>query len=74
MTKIRILLAHNSLYFPSHGGGDKSNRLLMEALAARGNAAEALLVYDRLRTVLHGELGVAPSREVQEVHRRLLGA
>lgn len=34
---MRILLAHNSLYYPSHGGGDKSNRLLMEALAARGN-------------------------------------
>lgn len=34
---MRILLAHNSLYFPSYGGGDKSNRLLMEALAARGH-------------------------------------
>ena len=34
---MRILLAHNSLYYPSHGGGDKSNRLLMEALAARGH-------------------------------------
>ena len=30
---MRILLAHNSLYYPSHGGGDKSNRLLMEALS-----------------------------------------
>jgi len=49
-------------------------RLLMEALAVRGNAAEALLVYDRLRIVLHEELGVAPSRELQDVHRRLLGA
>ena len=34
---MRILLAHNSLYYPAHGGGDKSNRLLMEALAARGH-------------------------------------
>jgi surfactin synthase thioesterase subunit/glycosyltransferase involved in cell wall biosynthesis len=34
---MRILLAHNSLYFPAHGGGDKSNRLLMEALAERGH-------------------------------------
>src|SRR5258708_7150508 len=34
---MRILLAHNSLYYPSHGGGDKSNRLLMEALALRGH-------------------------------------
>lgn len=37
---MKILLAHNSLYFPSHGGGDKSNRLLMEALAARGHSVE----------------------------------
>ncbi len=35
---MRILLAHNKLYYPSHGGGDKSNRLLMEALADRGHA------------------------------------
>ena len=34
---MRILLAHNSTYFPSTGGGDKSNRLLMEDLAARGH-------------------------------------
>ena len=34
---MKILLAHNSHYFPSHGGGDKSNRLLIEALAARGH-------------------------------------
>ncbi len=36
-TALRILLAQNSLYFPAHGGGDKSNRLLLEALAARGH-------------------------------------
>jgi glycosyltransferase involved in cell wall biosynthesis len=34
---MRILLAHNSLYFPAHGGGDRSNRLLLEALAGRGH-------------------------------------
>ena len=34
---MRILLAQNSLYYPAHGGGDKSNRLLLEALAARGH-------------------------------------
>ena len=32
---MRILLAHNSLYYPAHGGGDRSNRLLLEALAGR---------------------------------------
>ncbi|MGA2117211.1 MAG: thioesterase domain-containing protein [Bryobacteraceae bacterium] len=39
---MRILLAQNSLYFPAHGGGDKSNRLLMEALAARGHVCRAV--------------------------------
>jgi DNA-binding SARP family transcriptional activator len=48
-------------------------RILMEALEQRGNTAEALLAYDRLRVLLHDELGVAPSPAVQSVHRRLLG-
>jgi surfactin synthase thioesterase subunit/glycosyltransferase involved in cell wall biosynthesis len=39
---MRILLAHNSLYYPSHGGGDKSNRLLMEALADRGHSCRVV--------------------------------
>ncbi len=49
---LRILLAHNSLYYPSHGGGDKSNRLLMEALAARGHDCR---VVARLGSVGVGE-------------------
>jgi class 3 adenylate cyclase len=47
-------------------------RLLMEVLAARGNVAEALVVYDRLRVLLRDELGAAPGPETQAVHRRLL--
>jgi SARP family transcriptional regulator, regulator of embCAB operon len=47
-------------------------RILMEALEQRGNAAEAMLVYDRLRILLHDELGIAPSPVVQNVYRRLL--
>jgi DNA-binding SARP family transcriptional activator/ATP/maltotriose-dependent transcriptional regulator MalT len=47
-------------------------RFLMEALAAGGNVAEALRVYDRLRRLLRDELGVPPAAEVQAVHRRLL--
>lgn len=39
---MRILLAHNSLYYPSHGGGDKSNRVLMEQLAARGHRCRVI--------------------------------
>jgi SARP family transcriptional regulator, regulator of embCAB operon len=48
-------------------------RILMEALERRGNAAEALLVYDGLRVLLRDELGTAPSAELQSLHRRLLG-
>ena len=47
---------------------------LMQTLEARGNAAEALLVYDDLRRRLREELGVAPSESLQTVYRRLLGA
>jgi surfactin synthase thioesterase subunit/glycosyltransferase involved in cell wall biosynthesis len=39
---MRILLAQNSLYYPAYGGGDKSNRLLMEALAARGHGCRVV--------------------------------
>jgi DNA-binding SARP family transcriptional activator len=44
----------------------------MEALAARGNAAEALRVYERLRVLLREELGASPAAETQALHRRLL--
>ena len=47
---MRILLAQNSLYYPAHGGGDKSNRLLMEALAARGHTCRVVA-----RTTAFGE-------------------
>src|SRR5450759_1015562 len=39
---MRILLAQNSLYYPAHGGGDKSNRLLVEALAALGHVCRVV--------------------------------
>jgi DNA-binding SARP family transcriptional activator len=45
----------------------------MEALERRSNNAEALLVYDRLRVLLHQELGIAPSPALQSAYRRLLG-
>ena len=47
-------------------------RILMSALAAEGNQAEALVVYDNLRRLLRDELGTAPSAPTQELHRRLL--
>jgi surfactin synthase thioesterase subunit/glycosyltransferase involved in cell wall biosynthesis len=39
---VRILLAQNSQYYPAYGGGDKSNRLLMEGLAARSHVCEVV--------------------------------
>jgi DNA-binding SARP family transcriptional activator len=47
-------------------------RALMEVLQARENSAEALRVYERLRTLLRDELGASPSPATQELHRRLL--
>src|SRR5271170_1731263 len=39
---MRILLAQNARYYPSHGGGDKSNRLLLEALAELGHECRVI--------------------------------
>jgi len=46
--------------------------LLMDALAAGGNPAEALVAYERLRVLLRDELGVPPGAAAQERHRELL--
>ena len=51
---------------------ETGQRILMEALEQRGNIAEALLVYERLRVLLRDELGIAPGPAVQRVYRRLL--
>jgi DNA-binding SARP family transcriptional activator len=51
---------------------ETGHRILIEALERRGNVAEALRAYDRLRVLLRDELGVAPSPAVQGVHHRLL--
>jgi SARP family transcriptional regulator, regulator of embCAB operon len=53
---------------------ESATALLMRVLEQRGNAAEALLVYDDLRRRLREELGVAPMASLQAEHRRLLGA
>jgi DNA-binding SARP family transcriptional activator/tetratricopeptide (TPR) repeat protein len=47
-------------------------RFLMAALAARGNVAEALQVYDDLRVLLRDELGTAPGAAIQALHEQLL--
>jgi len=47
-------------------------RHLMRALVRSGNTAEALRVYERLRTLLREELGIVPSTETLELHASLL--
>ncbi|MCP5111683.1 MAG: glycosyltransferase family 4 protein, partial [bacterium] len=55
---MRILLVQNSLYYPSYGGGNKSNRLLLEALTVRGHECRVVtrvsetLDSERLRLLL----------------------
>jgi hypothetical protein len=44
----------------------------MDALAARGNAADALRIYDRPCRLLREELGVTSGAAAQELHGRLL--
>ena len=46
----------------------------MLALAAAGERAEALRVWERCRTTLVEELGVDPSPETEAVYRDVLGA
>jgi surfactin synthase thioesterase subunit/glycosyltransferase involved in cell wall biosynthesis len=55
---VKVLLGHNSTYYPSQGGGDKSNRLLMEALAERGHAVRVVT-----RTEHFGDAHHAPFEE-----------
>jgi len=47
-------------------------RLLMEILAARGDVAAALQVFDLLRVALRDELGIAPGPAARALHERLL--
>jgi len=47
-------------------------RMLIEALDREGNGAEAILVYEELRTRLREELGITPSDRTQAAYRRLL--
>ena len=51
---------------------ETGHRLLMRALAARGDAAAALAAYDQLRQLLREELGVSPCPATQALHARLL--
>ena len=66
---MRILLAHNSLYYPSFGGGDKSNRLLMEALAARGHDVRVVARIAKFGDEEHGKF--LSELETRGVHHEI---
>ena len=46
--RLRILLAHNSTYYPGHGGGDKSNRLLVKRSPPGATPASSSRAWRRL--------------------------
>src|SRR5918997_451499 len=60
----RHLLRIDSLHEPSY-------RLLMEALARRGDRSEALRTYHRCVTTLEHELGVGPAAATVQAYHRL---
>jgi DNA-binding SARP family transcriptional activator len=51
---------------------EAGHRLLMKALAARGEVAEALAAYEGLRVLLRDELGTAPGEAARALHEGLL--
>ena len=53
---------------------ESARAALMEVLRARGNVAEALMVYDELRTLLMDELGTTPGPALVQLYERLLMA
>jgi len=65
LTDARALVAENPI-------SESASRLLMEVQAARGDVAEALQTYEDLRVRLLEELGTPPSKEIADLHARLL--
>ncbi|MFB4280082.1 glycosyltransferase [Nonomuraea sp. MTCD27] len=56
---MRILLAQNMIHLPSHGGANKSNRLLMERLAARGHEVHVVAPFSGAMRTTSPEAGTA---------------
>jgi surfactin synthase thioesterase subunit/glycosyltransferase involved in cell wall biosynthesis len=44
---MRILLGSNALYYPAHGGGERSNRMVLESLVARNHTCLVVTRIDR---------------------------
>lgn len=51
---------------------ESGHRLLIRALAASGNGAEALWAYEQCRTLIAEELGVSPSPQTKAVYEAVL--
>jgi SARP family transcriptional regulator, regulator of embCAB operon len=51
---------------------ETGHQFLMQALAAQGDTAEALRVFEALRRRLKEDLGTVPGPELRALHRRLL--
>lgn len=51
---------------------DRPWRLLMLAMCRAGRRRDALVAYQRLRRMWTEQLGIEPSRELQDLHRRVL--
>lgn len=51
---------------------ESGHRLLIRALAAAGNAAEALWAYEQCRRLIADQLGVDPSRQTKDVYEAVL--
>ncbi len=56
-----------------HSLDERATRLLMAALAAGGDRAEALAAYETIRRRLDDELGVRPSPETEGLYLSILG-
>jgi DNA-binding SARP family transcriptional activator len=65
-TEARLLLALDPLR-------EASYRLLMQALAAGGNPAQAAAIYAACRRTLHERAGMEPSIETERVFREIAG-
>ena len=61
------VVAANPLHEPVH-------RAMMRALAAAGRRAEALVMFERLRTVLQQELAAEPEPQTRQLYRDLLAS
>ena len=59
------VVAANPLHEPVH-------RAMMQALAGAGRRAEALVLFERLRTVLQQELAAEPEPATRQLYRELL--